>query len=72
MTTKSKKNYYKFKFKKKDTLLFGRESSGVPANVHADSHQSLKIPINKNTRSLNISISVAITLAEAIRQNVKI
>ena len=72
MTTKSKKNYYKFKFKKKDTLLFGRENSGVPANVHADSHQSLKIPINKNTRSLNISISVAITLAEAIRQNVKI
>jgi len=72
MTTKSKNNYYNFKFKKKDTLLFGRESAGVPENVHNDSHQRLKIPINKNTRSLNISMSVGITLAEAIRQNIKL
>ena len=72
MTTKSKNNYYNFKFKKKDTLLFGRESVGVPKNVHNDSHQRLKIPINKNTRSLNISMSVGITLAEAIRQNIKL
>ena len=72
MTTKGKKSYYNFKFKLKDTLLFGRESAGVPENVHNDSHQRLKIPINKNTRSLNISMSVGITLAEAIRQNIKL
>tara|TARA_B110000438_G_scaffold281695_1_gene308084 strand:- start:2681 stop:3130 length:450 start_codon:yes stop_codon:yes gene_type:complete len=72
MTTKSKNNYYNFKFKKKDTLLFGRESAGVPENVHNDSYQRLKIPINRNTRSLNISMSVGIALAEAIRQNIKL
>ena len=72
MTTKSKNNYYNFKFKKKDTLLFGRESAGVPENVHNDSYQRLKIPININTRSLNISMSVGIALAEAIRQNIKL
>jgi len=69
MTTKAKKNYTKFKFNPKDTLLFGRESEGVPRMVHEKSHVRLKIPIKKNMRSLNMSISVAITLSEAIRQN---
>ena len=69
MTTKAKKNYYNFKFKPKDTLLFGRESSGVPKNVHNNSYQTLKIPVKKNTRSLNISIAAAISLTEALRQN---
>jgi len=70
MTTKAKKNYYTFKFRSKDTLLFGRESSGVPKNVHNNSYQTLKIPVKKNTRSLNISIAAAITLTEALRQNI--
>ena len=69
MTTKAKKNYNNFKFKEKDTLLFGRESEGVPNNVHKNSFERLKIPIKKNTRSLNIGIAVAITLSEALRQN---
>ena len=69
MTTKAKKNYYKFKFKSQDTLLVGRESAGVPKNVHNNAHQRLKIPIKKNTRSLNISIAAAITLSEALRQS---
>ena len=69
MTTKSDKNYYKFKFKIKDTLLFGRESAGVPKSVHDSSFERLRIPIKKNTRSLNVSIAAAITLSEAIRQN---
>ena len=69
MTTKAKKNYNNFMFKKKDTLLFGRESEGVPKIVHDKSYQRLKIPLKKNKRSLNISIAVAITLSEAIRQN---
>ena len=72
MTTKAKKNYTDFKFNQKDTLLFGRESEGVPKIVHRNSYQRLKIPLQKNTRSLNIAIAAGITLAEAIRQNSKI
>ena len=68
MTTKAKKNYYNFKFKTKDTLLFGRESEGVPITVHNNSYQRLRIPIKKNTRSLNVSTAVAITLSEAMKQ----
>ena len=69
MTTKAKKNYYSFKFKSRDTLLFGRESAGVPKIVHDNSHQRLRIPLKKKARSLNISIAVAITLSEALKQN---
>mgnify|MGYP001231474236 FL=1 len=69
MSTKAKKNYNNFKFKPKDTLLFGRESEGVSKIVHKKSYQRLKIPLKKNTRSLNISMAVAITLSEALRQN---
>ncbi len=69
MTTKAKKSYSNFKFKKKDTLLFGRESQGVPEIVHKKSYERLKIPINKNSRSLNIGMAVAIALTEALRQN---
>ena len=68
MTTKAKRKYYNFKFKFQDTLLFGRESAGVPKVVHNSSYQSLKIPINKNSRSLNVSMAAAITLAEALKQ----
>ena len=69
MTTKAKKKYYNFKFKPKDTILFGRESEGVPKTVHNNSFQRLKIPIENNRRSLNIGMAVAITLSEALKQN---
>ena len=69
MSTKAKENYNNFKFKPKDTLLFGRESKGVPITVHKNAYQSLKIPLKKNARSLNIGMAVAITLTEALRQN---
>ena len=72
MTTKAKKNYYDFKFKSQDTLLFGRESSGVPKIVHKNSYERLKIPLKKNSRSLNIGMAAAITLSEALRQNLDI
>ena len=68
MTTKAKKNYTDFKFKKNDTLLFGRESSGVPERIHKRLKHKLKIPMIKKKRSLNISTSVSITVSEAIRQ----
>ena len=69
MTTKAKTHYHKFKFKKNDVLLFGRESAGVPENLHKTIKDRVKIPMNKKTRSLNVAMSVAIISAEALRQN---
>ena len=69
MTTKATKYYYRFKFKKNDVLLFGRESAGVPENLHKSIKNKVKIPMNKKTRSLNVAMSVAIIAAEALRQN---
>ena len=69
MTTKAKKLYHNFNFKKNDILLFGRESAGVPENLHKRIADKVKVPINKKTRSLNVAISVAIISAEALRQN---
>ena len=69
MTTKAKKIYHRFKFKKNDMLLFGRESAGVPENLHQSIKNKAKIPMNKSARSLNVAMSVAIISAEALRQN---
>ena len=69
MTTKAQKLYHKFKFKKNDMLLFGRESAGVPDNLHKSIKDKIKIPMNKKTRSLNVAMSVAIIASEALRQN---
>ncbi len=68
-TTKARKNYNEFRFGLGDTLLFGRESMGVPENVHTDLNLKIKIPMVKEKRSLNLASSVAIILSEAIRQN---
>ena len=68
MTTKASISYTKFKFEKNDTILFGRESAGVPESVHKLIKDRLKIPMNSNKRSLNIASSVAIVLAENLRQ----
>ena len=69
MTTKAPISYTKFKFEKNDTILFGRESAGVPEFVHKMINNRLKIPMRNNKRSLNISYSVAIILAECLKQN---
>ena len=68
MTTKAKKHYHKFKFKKNDMMLFGRESAGVPESLHKTIKNKVKVPMNKKTRSLNVAMSVAIISAEALRQ----
>ena len=68
MTTKGSMSYTKFKFNSEDTILFGRESAGVPENIHRLIENRLKIPMNNNARSLNIASSVAIVLAESLRQ----
>jgi tRNA (cytidine/uridine-2'-O-)-methyltransferase len=69
MTTKATRLYHKFKFKKNDVLLFGRESAGVPEDLHKSIKNKVKIPMNKKTRSLNVAMSVAIISTEALRQN---
>jgi tRNA (cytidine/uridine-2'-O-)-methyltransferase len=68
MTTKASVSYTEFKFEKNDTILFGRESAGVPESVHQLINDRLKIPMSEDTRSLNIASSVAIVLAESLRQ----
>lgn len=72
ITTKSKKSYTDFNYNANDTILFGRESAGVPEHIHKLVNERLKIPMIKNKRSLNISTSVAIVLAENLRQINKI
>ena len=69
MTTKASVSYIEFKFDKNDTILFGRESAGVPDQIHKLIKYRLKIPMKNNKRSLNISSSVAIILAESLKQN---
>jgi len=69
MTTKAPISFSKFKFKVTDTILFGRESAGVPKKVHEFVDSRLKIPMSFKKRSLNLASSVAIVLAESLRQN---
>ena len=68
MTTKASSSYTEFKFMKNDTILFGRESAGVPEKVHKIVKNRLKIPMENNKRSLNLASSVAIILAECLKQ----
>ena len=68
MTTKASVSYTRFKFDRNDTILFGRESAGVPEKIHKLIKDRLKIPMKNDKRSLNIASSVAIILAESLKQ----
>ena len=68
MTTHGKISLYKYKFKKNDIILLGRESKGVPDHVHKMRKHKLKIPMTKEARSLNVSVTASISLSEALRQ----
>ena len=68
MSTKASVSYVEFNFEKNDTILFGRESAGVPEKVHKLIKNRLKIPMENNKRSLNLASSVAIVLAECLKQ----
>lgn len=67
-TTRAAEPLYGFEFRPNDVLLFGRESAGVPDEVHAAADARLVIPIRPETRSLNVVSAAAIALAEALRQ----
>ena len=68
LSTKAKKSLFKFNFRKHDIILLGRESKGVPENIHQLIKDRLKIPMKNEKRSLNIASSVAIILAESLKQ----
>jgi len=67
-TTKGAAPFHDFEFRPGDTLLFGRESAGVPDEAHAAADARLFIPLKPGARSLNLTVSAAIALSEALRQ----
>lgn len=68
LTTKSDQSYVNFEFKPKDVLLLGRESAGVPDEIHSSVQNRLTIPMASGMRSINIAMSTALVLGEALRQ----
>ena len=72
MTTKASQSFYKFEFFSNDILLFGRESAGVPEQIHQLVDHRLTIPMQEGVRSMNLSNSVALVIGEGLRQTNKI
>jgi tRNA (cytidine/uridine-2'-O-)-methyltransferase len=68
MTTKGSTSLYDFAFHPHDVLMFGRESAGVPDDIAAQCAARVRIPMAASARSLNLSVSAGIALAEALRQ----
>ena len=68
LTTKVSEPLNDFKFRPDDTILLGRESAGVPPQVHAATDARVTIPMVPGLRSLNVAQAAAIALYEALRQ----
>ena len=68
LTTKATETHISFKFHKDDILLLGRESSGVPDEVHAAIASRIRIPMQQGMRSLNIAVAAGLVAGEALRQ----
>ncbi len=69
-STKSSDRYTDFAFRDDDILLFGRESAGVPDHVHAAADARILVPMVKGQRSINVAVSAAMIVGEAMRQTV--
>ena len=69
LTTQAAMPYTQVSYRPTDIILVGRESAGVPPDVHARAEQRVLIPMSPKTRSLNVALSAAIVLSEALRQN---
>ena len=67
-TTAATQSYLDFGFRRDDVLLFGRESAGVPAEVHEAADARLVIPMRPGLRSLNVAVAAAMAAGEALRQ----
>ncbi len=68
LTTRASAPYYSFRFAPDDVLLLGRESAGAPEEVHAAADARLRVPMAQGARSLNVVVSAAMVLGEALRQ----
>lgn len=68
LTTHAEQSFLDFKFKPNDIILMGRESAGVPENVHNMVDARLLIPMNRNARSINMAISASMAITEGLRQ----
>ena len=68
MTTRATLPYWDFAFRPDDILLMGRETGGVPDDVHATAAARLVIPLEPGFRSLNVAVACAMVLGEALRQ----
>ena len=68
MTTKASQPYTEFKFEKNDIILMGRESAGVPEEVHKIADARVVIPMNEKARSINVAVSATMVVGEALRQ----
>ena len=68
LTTAAESSYLDHAYRNDQVLLFGRESAGVPAAVHAAADVRLRIPIAQGLRSLNVAMAVALVAGEALRQ----
>ncbi|MEM7428555.1 MAG: tRNA (cytidine(34)-2'-O)-methyltransferase [Pseudomonadota bacterium] len=69
LTTRSDVPYTEFAFRDGDILLLGRESAGVPDKVHRIADGCVRIPMQAGVRSLNVAVSAALVLGEALRQS---
>jgi len=67
-TSRGETAYTEFAFRSGDTLMFGRESEGVPEAVHDLADARLAIPMAEGMRSLNVAVAAAMMLGEALRQ----
>lgn len=68
LTTKSSVGFTSVEYRKDDLLMLGRESSGVPDHVHDTCDRRIKIPMNGEARSINMALSGAIAISEALKQ----
>lgn len=68
LTTKGAARHTDFAFRPDDLLLLGRESSGVPDEIHQAADARVRIPLQPGLRSLNIAVAAAVVLGEALRQ----
>ena len=71
LTTRARCAYTAFSFRASDTIMLGRESAGVPAEVHAAADARIVIPMRPGARSLNVAVAVAMALGEALRQTAR-
>jgi tRNA (cytidine/uridine-2'-O-)-methyltransferase len=67
-TTRGETSYLAWRYRPDDILLFGRETAGVPAAVHAAADARLVIPMRAGLRSLNVALAAAMAAGEALRQ----